>query len=299
MRNFIAMFLLFVFITNITNVFANEVNTISSDNQADNKQSSKEKIFIKKIDINDPTLIKYNNKFQRYSDYPGLSYHRNEIFISSVLQGYKYYKYPEIDNISKNNKNILKINLQDGDYAILDLSIKGNKKYKYVAEYHADGHLFGIVQIKTIYKTHKSTTLAFFEYRISEQDVYYQKHVMYLDITKNKNGIDIAQFIYRIKNPIYRGDVCLSDLICYQINNDLFLNEESKNLIVKMKKFDIPQETITLNPEIKSNLSSIGTGISQTLELLSFPLILVGAVAFGIITAPLLIINPNALDWHI
>lgn len=204
-------------------------------------QQQKVKINVKNIDMNDETLKKYHQKFYKYSNRAySYSYKNN---MDKYLKGYKYYNYPEKDNFDKNDKYIMRFELQDGDYAILDNSVKGNKKYKYAAEYHKDGSLFGVVQIKTIRKIRKSATIAFYEYRQNEEDIskFNTKHTMFLDIEKEKDKVNIAQFVYKDK-------ISFESLVCAQVNNDLYLNEESKNLIVKMKKFNIPSEdNVTVN----------------------------------------------------
>lgn len=201
-------------------------------------QQQETKINVKNIDMNDETLKKYHQKFYKYSNRAySYSYKNN---MDKYLKGYKYYNYPEKDNFDKNDKYIMRFELQDGDYAILDNSVKGNKKYKYAAEYHKDGSLFGVVQIKTIRKIRKSATIAFYEYRQSEENLskFNTKHTMFLDIEKEKDKVNIAQFVYKDK-------ISFESLVCAQVNNDLYLNEESKNLIVKMKKFDEPKPSFS------------------------------------------------------
>jgi hypothetical protein len=69
---------------------------------------------------------------------------------------------------------------------------------------------------------------------------------MFIDIEKKKDKVNIAQFVYK-------GSLYSSRLVCAQINNDLYLNKEAKNLIVKMQKFDIPQEPL-FNQGVKKNI---------------------------------------------
>lgn len=206
---------------------ANNINLASKTTQ-----QQETKINVKNIYMNDETLKKYHEKFYKYTSKDHLYCCMSNI--EAYLNGYKYYNYPEKDNFDKNDKNIMRFELQDGDYAILDNSVKGHKKYKYIAEYHKDGSLFGVVQVKTIRKTRKSATIAFYEYRRREKDpsTFVEKHTMFLDIEKEKSKVNIAQFVYK-------DEISLANLVCAQINNDLYLDEESKNLIVKMKKFDI------------------------------------------------------------
>ena len=319
MKKIIATLLLLVFTTNVVS-FAGEVIVIGSDGQARyenedlntavvkeavtnlaaEKQNLKDqievkaekqdvKINIKNLDMNNEDIIKYNNKFYRYSEREVLTF-----TYDGQLKGYKHYNYPKKDNFDLNDKNIIRVELQDGDYAILNTKIKGKRKYKYAAEYHKDGSLFGIVQIKTIHKTRKSATIAFYEFRLNEEFTsrLNNKYTMIIDIEKKKDKVDIAQFIY--KDGVYSDN-----LICCQINNDLYLNEESKNLIVKMKKFDIPTKSIS--PQTKDTLNKVGEGALITL---ASPLILAGGavvLAGAVAISPIIIwmlIDISINGWH-
>lgn len=312
MKKIIATLLLLVFTTNIAS-FAGEVIIIGSDGQAryenedlntpvvkeavtnlaaekpdlkgkaDVEAENQEiKINIKNIyksyDKNDKTLLKYHEKFVKYLN-RDIDYFLKEN-ITSNLKGYEKYNFPEKDSFDKNNPKILRFELQNGDYAIMDTTVESNKKYKYAAEYHKDGTLFGIVQIKTILKTRKSVTVQFVEYR-DDGDKYKYKHIMFIDIEKNKNKVNIAQFVYN-------HNVYFEHLVCAQINNDLYLNKESKNLIVKMQKFDIPNEVMTT--VTKENLVNIALGT---------PVILMNCVGVALavsIGIPLLL-SPFGWPW--
>lgn len=309
MKKIFATLLLLVFTSNIVS-FAGEAIVIDSDGQAryENEdlntavvkeavtnlatekpdlrgkaevkvENQEVKINVKDIDENNVDINKYHEKFQKYSKIETDYFYKLEI--NKKLKGYKYYNYPIQDNFNEKekDKNRIEISLQDGDYAIINNNIKGMKKYKYAAEYHKDGSLFGIIQIKTIKKTRKSATIAFYEYRQSTSDpsYFYNKHNMFLDIEKKKDKINIAQFIYKYK-------IDLKYLICCQINNDLYLNEKSKNLIVKMKKFDIPKNSNSITKGIgtatsnyvhwyESNMfhdSGSGYGTNTALEIAAF-----------------------------
>lgn len=249
-KRILASFLTFVFVANFT-CYAGEVIIIGSDGQAryenealnvprktDSEATKNIKvddkvINIKKIERNQKELVTYHNKFNKYSHIEKYFFEASKV--NSNLKGYKYYDYNSVDNYSKNSNNIIRINLKDGDYALLNQSVKGNKKYKYAAEYHKNGELFGIVQIKTIKKSSKSITLTFNEYRFSENlrriDL---KHVMFLDVVKDNSNFKVVQFIY-----LY--DTSFDSLLCAQIDKDLYLTDESRNLIVQMKKFEVPE----------------------------------------------------------
>ena len=237
------------------------------------------KINIKNIDDNNEDIKKYHKKFRKYSRRDVSHFYTSGI--NKKLKGYKHYNYPQKDNFDLNDKNIIKVELQDGDYVILNTKIKGKRKYKYAAEYHKDGSLFGIVQIKTIHKTSNTATIAFYEYRQNEENIsiFNAKHIMYLDIEKKKDKVDIAQFIY--KDREYSDN-----LICCQINNDLYLNEEAKNLIVKMKKFDIPSESYD---NVKDNLIAGVQGVGMVVAapfigavaVVGVPLLFLGIMIFG------------------
>ena len=291
MKKIFATLLLLVFTSNIVS-FAGEAIVIRSDGQIAKKSnltlsnvdnSKKEyksmhhnEIDIKNITFDDKFLNKYTNKFNKYST----PIKRSSIFLNE-LEDYKQYNYPQKDNFNTNDKSIIRVELQDGDYAILNTDAKWNEKYKYAAEYHKDGSLFGIVQIKTIKKTRESATIAFYEYRIWRDGVGGLfgdlKHILFLDFEKKKDKINIAQFIYDKK-------ICIDKLLCCQINNEIYLNDESKNLIVKMKKFEIPtpiKDGETLN-ETKEVIH----------EVIIVPLMIIGAI----IIAPIAILLLNSLN---
>lgn len=208
-------------------------------------ENEKIKLNVKDIDENDKLLMKYHKKFQKY-------WHDNAAYLStSLAKGYEHYNYPEKDNFSQNNPNVLRFELQDGDYAVLKTNVNGCKKYKYAAEYHKDGSLFGIVRIATIYKTRKSKIIQCTEYRNVGRESYHVKHTMVFNIEKVGKQFNFVQFIYLTEfsqTPI---------LVCAQINNDLYLNDESKNLIIRMKKFDIPKEENVVISTINDLIGSV------------------------------------------
>lgn len=251
-------------------------------------------INVKDIDVNDVLLKDYHEKYKKRDS-------KSDIWVSKqtindTLKGYEDYDYPLFDNFNKSDKKILRFELQDGDYAILDTNVKGHKNFKYVAEYHKDGSLFGIVQIKTIHKSRKSATIAFYEYRDEYLDFYKIKHLMFVDIKKDNNKNTFAQFIYK-------DGLDLNNLICAQVNNDLYLNDESKNLIVKMQKFDVPKEYSKFAENTKKTVAQVGAPVINTVvfvkditvHLITVPFKWVGFISDQSDYIPMFIIVPLAL----
>lgn len=255
MKKAITTILLMTFIFS-TPVFANNSAAIVSDTPQ--TQNDKIETNIQVIEEKDEILNKYNKKFRKYAAGKFESFNKEEI--NSKLKGYENYFYPQIDNLDKNDSKILKFELQDGDYAILNTNISGCDKYKYAVEYHKDGSLFGIVQIRTIRKTKKTITIQFNEYRVYEDlQVYVPTHTMFVDIEKTKDKLNIAQFVYK---NVLKNNFDINKLVCAQINNDLYLNETSKNLIIEMKKFDVPH---TYTKAAENRAENAGTLVGSIL----------------------------------
>ncbi len=282
MKKLVATFLLLIFTSNIATFACENVSPIASTPvftpvDVKKEEESKTQINIEKFDKQNPDIVKYHNKFEKYSRKKHSNFNKTDI--NSVLKGYKYYNYPEKDNL----KNVIRIELKDGDYAVLDNSIKGNKKYKYAAEYHKDGSLMGIVQIKTIKKTRKSVTLAFYEYRLSENNKYFvNNYLMFMDIEKNKKLLPpkVVQFIYSKM-------VDLDSLVCCQIDDDLYLNDNGKNLIVALEDFEYPKasndaeksvvKTVTCG-SVKMVSNGVDFVIDTTKSIIVLPFAAVGLV---------------------
>lgn len=212
------------------------------------------KITVNNIEENQDLLNKFHNKYKKYLNKTKNQPSIQASEITSKLKGYKKYDYPLKDNFNKNNKKILIFALQDGDYALLDTNIE-RKKYQYAAEYHQNGELFGIVQIKTFHKKKNSAIVVLNEYRNKTSDnSYIKKHTVVFEVDKTNSNI--AQFIYE-------GEPILKNLICAQINETLFLNKESKNLLVEMQKFDTSKKSI-LSDDFKNNLTDAAIEILAT-----------------------------------
>ena len=93
------------------------------------------------------------------------------------------------------------------------------------------------MQIRTIEKKRNSALVVFREYR-KESDKFTRKHTMVLDIKDDGNIFNARQFIY--KNTHWFGN-----FLCVQINNNVYLSKDAKNLAVKMQKFEIPDKELT------------------------------------------------------
>ena len=92
-----------------------------------------------------------------------------------------YYQEPQK---YKDNKQVLKFNLQDGDY-LLWLIQKDNTQY--AVEYHQDDSVMGVVEIKKVNKK----TLIGYEYRSEDTNAKYAtlKHIMIMYAEKNKEPV--------------------------------------------------------------------------------------------------------------
>ena len=217
---------------------------------------------IKTLDNNDSTLIKYNKKFKKYLDNFHYKVFKSDLVICSEHQ--KTNCYPMVDNFDMNNSSIIKINLLNGDYAIINKDVKsGDKENKYAAEYNKNGELMGAVKIQTIKKSKKKVLLSFAEYRIQEDDYYSLKlkHTMFLDIKQKGKKVDYKQFIYKFKGE---KDY---DLICWQNNNEIYVDEENQNLIVELKNFQTLEEKVT----VKEKMGKItGSALAIILEPIGY-----------------------------
>ena len=206
--------LLVIFISNITifPAFAEEtkLKEINVEYQSIDEQ---DKININKLDKNNLTLQWYEKKLKKYLPIDKWGK------ISVVCYEYMVENcYPKKDNFDKNNSSIIKINLKDGDYVIINENIKSdNKKLKYAAEYDKNGEILGIVQIKTIKNSKKRILLSFEEYRLKDKEIEKRnlENIKQLETDKAK----IQEKINRIKKKITEKQ---------QTENKKFLAENEK-----------------------------------------------------------------------
>ena len=273
MNKVVSYLLMMVFAFNSV-CFANEVIFLGTSLEPDNskkvaeiepvveiKEENKSEIKIKSIEEYSVPLKKQHDKYDKY-----LRKMNDNTWIYDLdsLKGYKYYNYSFSDNFDKNDKNILRFELQDGDYALFNSNIKGNRKYKYAAEYHKNGELFGIVQIRTIEKKRNSALVVFREYR-KESDKFTRKHTMVLDIKDDGNIFNARQFIY--KNTPWFGN-----LLCVQINNNVYLSKDAKNLAVKMQKFEIPDKELTSDSFKNKTADTVGSILFTIFSPITVPI---------------------------
>ena len=136
--------------------------------------------------------------------------------VESILVQYGYSKK---DNSKKSKKEFMKLNLLDGDYVI------GFKNAPYFAEYHKNGNLMGLVKVEEVVMTEEKVIQIFYEYRTGYNVTSGMglKHIMYLDIEKDKY---ISQYIYDVDGK----------MLCMQVNNDIYVAEEAKNIIPDLSK---------------------------------------------------------------
>ena len=305
-------------------------------------------INIKTLDKNSFKIKKYNKKFKKHLDKFNYELSKSNLVICS-----KYAKsncYPMVDNFDMNNPSIIKINLLNGDYAIINENIKSfDEKLKYAAEYDVNGELIGIIEINTIKNENKEILLSFAEYRTTDKDkikllkenikqlqedreklgvklkekfkkenqefqkfdakrteyikqlkeydknsqeykktireyinIYLElkdhyknlklKHVMFVDIKQKGKKIKYNQFIYKFKGE---KDY---DLICWQNNNEIYVDEENQNLIVELKNFQVPEAQTSK----KENYKKIITNIDNiSAIILGTPMIITAFIIFG------------------
>lgn len=159
-----------------------------------------------------------NKEFQKYiADAPKMLINTKTILRSS--------NYKSHDDSSNNKKEYVKVNLLDGDYAVW---YKGSE---YIAEYHHNGELMGLVKAENILDTDNKVISVYYEYRSDfnlddcegEPDDMGLKHILFLDMEKNNYT---AQYIY-----LYDGS-----LLCSQVNNTIYISEEGRNLIPDWSK---------------------------------------------------------------
>ena len=120
MKKIFATFLLLIFTSNFV-VFADTTNSkpVFTPVDIQKEKEKQDEINITKLDKENPDIVKYHNKFLKYSSQKHNNFYKTDI--NKVLKGYKHYNYPEIDN----STDCIRIELQDGDYAILDNNIQG------------------------------------------------------------------------------------------------------------------------------------------------------------------------------
>lgn len=170
------------------------------------------------VNSNTPIDNEKNAEFQKHiADAPKILVNTRRIIRKC---GYKHR-----DDSLKNKKEYLKIELLDGDYVI------AYKAAEYLAEYHKNGELMGLVKGENITQSDKRITCVYYEYRLgynteddeAEEDDMGLKHIMFLDIEHNKS---ISQYIYNKEGK----------LLCSQTNNTIYVAEEGRNLIPDWSK---------------------------------------------------------------
>ena len=300
MKKIIATLLLLVFTTNIAS-FAGEVIVIGSDGQAKYEyesknipvsqkviESTKQKNILNEVTITDET----GKRESIYIDYRGnvkkienaqitqteqinvdktkeANYQRiinnapKTLYnTDSILSQYGYGKK---DNSSKSNKEYMKMNLLDGDYVI------GYKDAPYIAEYHKDRTLMGLAKVEKKKLNDKKGSVVFYEYRVGYNTSTGMglKHVLFLDFEKDKY---ISQYIYKHDGK----------LLCRQINNDIYVASEARNMIPDWsKKINVKvynQQQKHVNKESKN--INMGDIMGTTLQYIAFPLMIVPPVYF-------------------
>ena len=195
--------------------------------------------------------------------------------VDSILSKYGYSKK---DNSSKSKQEYMKMNLLDGDYVI------AYKDTPYIAEYHKDGSLMGLAKIEKKELSETKGSVVFYEYRVGYNTTSGMglKHIMFMDFEKDKH---ISQYIYNVNGK----------LLCRQINNDIYVASEARNMIPDWsKKKDvntINQSTQALykQQEKQSKMidnkiaNGVAVGILAAPHVLAAPFILAGVLGIGAI----------------
>ena len=198
--------------------------------------------------------------------------------VDSILAQYGYGKK---DNSSKSNKEYMKMNLLDGDYVI------GFKDAPYIAEYHKDGSLMGLAKVDKKVLSDNKASVVFYEYRVGYNTTTGMglKHILFLDYEKDKY---ISQYIYNVDGK----------LLCRQINNDIYVASEARNMIPDWSKkinVKVYNQTKNLNRQPKKIHNNVI--IMETMEGIKTGVIATAAVVTAPIWIPLLWWVLSTGDW--
>lgn len=177
--------------------------------------------------------------------------------IDSIL--YKY-GYKKRDNSLKSQQEYMKMDLLDGDYVV------GYKDVPYLAEYHSDGELMGLIKVDKRFLNKQRGFVIFYEYRVGYNTSVGMglKHVLFLDFEKGKY---ITQYIYK-----YDGK-----LLCRQVNNDIYIADEARNMIPdwsKKREFNVIIQDN--NKKTKINSKNINKVLSAVTSPIWAPIAFVG-----------------------
>ena len=200
---------------------------------------------IEYIDWQNPELIKYEEKLFKYA-------HTSSNLDTDYV--FRLHKYIENGNY-KYDEEIIKTPLQDGDYAIL---YKTKNNIYYAIEYHNDGSRMGYVIYVDAKKTRTDYIGVFYEYRYDSNEYkeygilsFHNKHVMIVNIEKEKNNYKISQFVY--KGPV----ITRKDLLCYSINNNVYIINENSNLFVNLSTvINLQKDKMRIYKKDKNNKST-------------------------------------------
>ena len=77
-------------------------------------------------------------------------------------------------------------------------------------------------------------------------------HVMFIDVKQKGKKVDLKQFIYKYNETDYKErEVKVKfSLICWQNNNNIYVDENNQNLIVKLKDFEQPEVQMTTKDKL-------------------------------------------------
>lgn len=279
MKKILATLLLFTFCT-VQGTWAGEVIIIGSDGQARYEDESKNIPVSQKVIentkqkniLNEVTITDEIGKRESiYIDYKGnvkkVEEEQGQIKMSSLVDKTKEAEYQRIvknapqtlsnvdsilsqygygkkDNSSKSKKEYMKMNLLDGDYVI------AYKDVPYIAEYHKNGELMGLAKLDKKALNENRGSVVFYEYRIGYKTTTGMglKHILFLDFERGKY---ISQFIYDVNGK----------LLCRQINNDIYVASEARNMIPDWsKKIDVKVYNQTSTQTTKSTKKQTKSG---------------------------------------
>lgn len=247
---------------------------------------------------------------------------RHKNFIEQADKEIKNYKdilkkngFKKTDKLSKGRESYYKMDLLDGDYAVWysydsydeyenfnfqevfgdKYFYYGQKQYvalRYIAEYHKDKSIMGLVKAKKYYSNGETIMNILYEYRTNYNTTSDKnmglKHILFIDKEEDNS---ISQYLYNVNG----------NLLCKQVNNVIYISDEARNMIPDLSKQQFGPNSYILPVKIERFLYKSGK-FTRTVIALPF-------YGVGIATAPIgigyfiflfadLVIAGNDFDHH-
>ena len=276
MKKILSILLLLTFCT-VQISWAGDAIIIGSDGQAryenENKNISYKYSYIN--NRNDINMNKKDNKIKMEK------YVKNAPqTIENYTQLLKQYDYNIFDNSSKSNKEFVGLKLLDGDYAIW---FKGSP---YIAEYHKNKALMGLIKQEIVEKSDNGFTQIFYEYRIPQVENYSNKEnmaVYSLEMKMNLKHILIVNFNSKQASQyIYSTD---GELLCSQEGKNIYVSESARNMLPNWsEKQEYSKNSVTIYAYDPTPGRSIvknkkNTITRQVIKASMFPFVAIGGIA--------------------